>query len=150
MYIQPKNQLLAAAVMLSLSAVIGCGASSEHGHVTGVVKINGSPVEGADITFSPAEGGRSALATTQADGSYELNYTPGVKGAKVGVNKVRITTYIAPRLDDNRRVTDPGKPERFPPEYASGREITVEVKPGENPIDFDIPADKDKYPPQDG
>jgi len=43
--------------------------------VTGVVKINGQPVEGAVVTFAPKEGGRSAFGKTAADGSYELEYT---------------------------------------------------------------------------
>lgn len=133
--------------VILLSTITGClSGSSEHGHVTGVVKINGSPVQDAMVTFSPKEG-RSAIAATQADGSYELNYTPGVKGAKLGENVVRITTYSAPELDDSNRVVNPGKPERFPPKYSEGKEVIVEVKSGENTFDFDVEADKDKYPP---
>ncbi len=135
-------------LLLAVACVIGCsGTSSEHGHVTGTVTINGSPIQDATVTFAPAGGGRSAIATTQADGTYELNYTPGVKGAKIGSNTVRITTYSAPELDDNNRVVNPGKPERFPPDYSGGKVITVDVKPGENTFDFTIEADKDKYPP---
>lgn len=136
------------AVLLVLGTSIGCiGSSAEHGHVTGVVTINGSPVEEATVTFAPVEGGRSAIATTQADGSYELHYTPGVKGAKRGANTVRITTYEAPELDDNNRVVTPPTPERFPPEYSRGKDVTVEVSSGENTFDFAIEADKDEYPP---
>lgn len=137
------------ALMFSiLLATVGCsGTSSEHGHVTGTLTINGSPVQDAVVTFAPAEGGRSAMAVTQTDGTYELNYTPGVKGAKLGMNSVRITTYIAPELDDNNRVVNPGTPERLPPKYSAGQELTVEVKPGDNTFDFAVEADKDKYPP---
>lgn len=87
------------------------------------------------------------MASTQADGSYELNYTPGVKGAKLGKNSVRITTYVVPELDDNNRVVNPGKPERLPPKYSVGKDVVVEVKPGENTFDFAVEADKEKYPP---
>ena len=139
---------LSTALLIILGTSIGCiGSSAEHGHVTGVVTINGSPVENATVTFAPVEGGRSAIATTQADGSYELHYTPGVKGAKKGANTVRITTYEAPELDDNNRVVTPATPERFPPEYSRGKEITVDVTSGENTFDFTITADKQKYPP---
>ncbi|MBA2113128.1 carboxypeptidase-like regulatory domain-containing protein [Bremerella alba] len=139
---------ITALMFSALLATVGCtGTSSEYGHVTGTVTINGSPVQDAVVTFAPAEGGRSATAVTQADGSYELNYTPGVKAAKLGSNTVRITTYIAPELDDNNRVVSPGTPERLPPEYSSGKEKTVEVEPGENTFDFVVEADKEKYPP---
>jgi len=138
---------MAAVGLWALAAMAGCmGGSGDYGHVTGVVTINGSPVQDATVTFAPAEGGRSAIAMTQADGSYELNYTPGVKGAKLGQNSVRITTYVAPELDDDNRVVDPGKPELLPPKYSRG-ETTVDVKPGENTFDFAIEADKEKYPP---
>jgi len=146
---KPISCSLAALTYVVLLATIGCsGASSEHGHVTGTLTINGSPVQDAVVTFAPVEGGRSAVAVTQADGTYELNYTPGVKGAKLGKNSVRITTYVEPEKDDNNRVVDPGKPERLPPKYSGGNELTVEVKPGENTFDFPVEADKDKYPPQ--
>lgn len=139
---------LTAFTLIVLLATLGCsGAGSEHGHVTGTLTINGSPVEEAVVTFAPVEGGRSAVAVTKADGTYELNYTPGVKGAKVGNNSVRITTYVAPELDDNNRVVTPAKPERLPPKYSRGEELKVEVKPGENTFDFAVEADKDKYPP---
>lgn len=140
-----------SGMMLGVLLLAGCtGASSEHGHVTGVVTINGTPIPDATVTFAPKGGGRAAVGMTQQDGSYELNYTPGVKGAKLGVNEVRITTYEAPELDDNKRVVSPGRPEKLPPKYSSGQEVTVEVKPGENPLDFAVEADKDKYPPPRG
>ncbi|QDU73443.1 hypothetical protein Pan97_04140 [Bremerella volcania] len=142
------DRSLTAFTFSVLLVTIGCtGGSSEHGHVTGTVTINGSPVQEAVVTFAPVEGGRSAVAVTQADGTYELNYTPGVKGAKLGKNSVRITTYIAPELDDDKRVVNPGKPERLPPKYSRGEEVTVEVMSGENTFDFAVEADKDKYPP---
>lgn len=139
---------LAVLTFSLLLATLGCmSGSSEHGHVTGTLTINGSPIQDAVVTFAPAEGGRSAIAVTQADGTYELNYTPGVKGAKSGMNNVRITTYVAPELDDDKRVVNPGKPERLPPKYSGGQEVSVEVKSGENTFDFAVEADKDKYPP---
>ena len=136
---------LAIVAALAVTVIAGC-AAKEHGHVTGVVKINGEPVEGAVVTFAPKEGGRSAFAKTAADGSYELEYTVGVKGAKIGPNSVCLTTYVAPTLDDNNRVVDPGKPERFPPEYNERPTVTTEVAPGDNQIDFDVEATQESYP----
>lgn len=130
--------------MVALAILTGC-AAKEHAHVTGVVKINGEPVEGAVVTFAPKEGGRSAFAKTGPDGAYELDYTAGVKGAKIGVNNVYITTYAAPTLDDSNKVVDPGKPERFPPEYNQNPNVTAEVAPGENVIDFQVESSQETY-----
>lgn len=130
--------------LVALPIFAGC-AAKEHAHVTGVVKINGEPVEGAVVTFAPKEGGRSAFAKTGPDGSYELEYTAGVQGAKIGVNTVNITTYVPPTLDDNNKVVDPGAPEKFPPEYNQNPGITAEVTPGENSIDFEVESSQDTY-----
>ena len=130
--------------LVALPILTGC-AAKEHAHVTGVVKINGEPVAGAVVTFAPKEGGRSAFAKTGPDGAYELDYTAGVKGAKIGVNNVYITTYAAPTLDDSNRVVDPGKPERFPPEYNQNPNVTAEVAPGENVIDFEVESNRETY-----
>lgn len=138
-----KSLMLLCCVMVPPIAV-GCSAK-EHAHVTGVVTINGEPVEGAVVTFAPTEGGRSAFAKTDADGSYELQYTPGEMGAKIGANKVTISTYNAPTLDDNNKVVDPGQPERFPPEYNQDSTVTKDVTPGDNEIDFDVETTQETF-----
>ncbi|UUO04499.1 carboxypeptidase regulatory-like domain-containing protein [Blastopirellula sp. J2-11] len=139
--------LICISLCSLLLSAIGCNFnSSEYGHVVGVIKINGAPVEDAVVIFSPVAGGRSAMAITKADGSYELNYTPGVKGAKLGENRVVLSTYVSPFRDDDG-VSSLGEPERFPPEYSQGTEF-VTIEPGENTFDFDIEADRDKYPTQ--
>jgi len=43
-------------------------------------------------------------------------------------------------------VVDPGKPERFPPDYNESPSVTAEVAPGENQIDFDVEAAEESYP----
>ena len=136
--------LLALACMLAMPILVGC-AQKDHASVTGVVKINGEPVDGAVVTFAPKEGGRSAFAKTDADGVYELQYTAGEKGAKIGVNSVYLTTYKAPTLDDSNKVVDPGTPERFPPEYNQSPSVTAEVKPGDNQIDFDVKTTQESF-----
>jgi len=139
-----RRHVLTFGICGLLLSAIGCQfGSSEFGHVTGVVNINGQPVEDAVVTFVPVQGGRAAMAITETDGTYELNYTPGVKGAKIGENRVVLSTYSEPSVDDNR-VVDKGTPERFPPKYSQGEEVVV-VESGENVFDFDVKADTDNY-----
>jgi hypothetical protein len=122
---------------LALVVVLAVGCSpAEYGHVTGKVMLDGKPVESAEIRFAP-ESGRAAWDRTEADGSYELNYTPGVRGAKTGTNTVTITTATEPTVDDQGR-TVPGQPELFPAEYSTAPTHKVEVVPGENVFDFDV------------
>jgi hypothetical protein len=132
---------------VALICVLTAGCSSkEYGYVTGVVTINGQPVEGAVVTFAPQEGGRSAYGKTGPDGVYELDYTPGVKGAKIGANLVSITSYQAPTLDDSNKVVDPGSPERFPPEYNVNSSEVREVESGSNEFNFEIQTTQDAFP----
>jgi len=125
----------------------GCG--ENFAAVKGVVKINGEPVEGAEVIFTPKGGGRSAFAETGADGSYELNYTAGNMGAALGEHTVSLSTYQQPTLNDNEKVVDKGVPERFPPDANVRSTLTAEVTSGDNTIDFDIKADKDEYEHED-
>lgn len=136
-HIASFTQFSASLVAIFLIAVLvsGC-APAEYGHVIGTVTLDGKPVEGAEIRFAPKEG-RAAWDVTEADGGYELNYTPGVKGAKAGMNTVTITTATEPTISDMGRPI-PGKPELFPPEYNQNATHQVEVKPGENVFDFDV------------
>ena len=114
---------------------IGCS-NAEYGHVTGKVTLDGKPVENAEIRFAPDEG-RTAWDRTDADGTYELNYTPGVRGAKTGTNTVTITTATEEAVDDRGRPV-PGEPELFPPDYSTAPTHKVEVEPGENEFNFDV------------
>jgi hypothetical protein len=120
---------------LLAALALGCS-PAEYGHVTGKVTLDGKPVEGAQIRFAP-ENGRAAWDRTDANGEYELNYTPGVKGAKTGKNTVTISTATDSSTSDSGQLI-PGKPELFPPEYNQNPTHEVEVKGGENVFNFDV------------
>jgi len=103
----------------------GCGDASDQpelGEVSGLVTIDGKPLPGVMVIFRP-ETGRSAMATADAEGNYELQYLDGVPGCKLGPNKV---TFAWP----------PDTPDAVPlPEKYSGKlGFDVEVKPGSNTI----------------
>ncbi len=134
---------LVLCVLLVLP-LLGCG-TKEYGHVTGKVTLNGEPFEGATVQFLPVQAGRSSFAKTGPDGTYELEYMGDIKGATLGENRVFITTYEAPTLDDDNNVVEEGKPERFPPKYNESPSVTVTVEPGENVFDFDVKADQETY-----
>jgi hypothetical protein len=89
------KQLVLAALSLLAPALIGCGRGNypEVATVTGVVLLDGKPLEGAEVTFAPREG-RSSTGLTDHAGKYALSYTKKVRGAVLGQHTVKISKII--------------------------------------------------------
>lgn len=124
-----------------LMLVAGCGKTDqpEIGEVQGTVTLDGKPLDGAIVYFSPEGGGRVSQAMTNAEGKYELVYIGKTMGAKVGRHKVRITT--AYEVTDDKTGQSVNKPEVVPARYRSeSTELAVEVKAGDNTHDFKLDA----------
>lgn len=125
-------------VALGLPMVLvtsGCGGGGnlpELGRVSGVVTLDGAPLAGAAVTFSPAAG-RPSQGITGDDGRYVLEYTPGNLGAMVGEHVVRISTerYVE-RPDGSVEEMK----ERVPAKYHASSTLTASVKPGVNDLPF--------------
>lgn len=117
---------------LVLVGLIGCSKPDhpEVGRVSGVVTLDGQPLEGATVMFQPLEG-RASLGTTDRAGKYTLIYLDGVPGARVGLHKVIIRTEV-PGEDGQ----PPLVREKLPRRYHDQTELTAEVKPGSNTFDF--------------
>jgi hypothetical protein len=113
----PKGEVFTtramALLVLTTMAVSACNrspAGPETVAVTGVVTRNGSPVEGANVIFYPAEGSESPLASqavTDKDGRFELSthvggkFKPGIRPGKytVAVSKpdvASVSSTLAP------------------------------------------------------
>jgi hypothetical protein len=81
------------AVALALAAA-SCGDGKVK--VKGVVTLDGTPVEGAMVTFIPeAGGGRNAFGSTKPDGSFQLMTQKENDGVAPGNYKVTVT-YTEP------------------------------------------------------
>lgn len=143
--------LLAALLLLPLMA--GCGGSSTHAPVAGVVTLNGKPIADAAVSFIPDSGGRPAIGSTAADGSYQLKCKEKV-GAKIGPNRVAIVAVQAVgKLNTEKydsgfgSIAGMGPGERKPTEkwiipkvYSKPKTsgLTFTVEPGSNQADFDL------------
>jgi len=137
-----KNWLLAASHCVAI-ALAGCGGSAQPenvGRVSGKVTLDGQPLSGAMVTFSPAKpGGSSALSQTDTDGHYKLGYAAGIEGAEIGENRVSVSTY-----DPGDPDGDPPRPkvlEKVPLKYNVNSELIREVKAGDNTIDLELKND---------
>ena len=86
---------------LVLATLFGCSSNSgfpKTYKVSGTVKQGGRPVEGALVTFVPAQGNKSAVGSTNASGEYKLSTFGPSDGALPGAYKISITktTVVAP------------------------------------------------------
>ena len=104
--------------------------------MTGKVTLDGKPLDGATVFFSPEGGGRTSAARTDTEGRYTLTYIGTEMGAKVGQHTVRLTT--------SEEVTNPktGRsmhtPEKVPRQYNEKSELKREVAEGANTIDLEL------------
>jgi hypothetical protein len=106
----------AAAFVLALVAWAGCGGGGPAVEkVTGVVTLDGKPVEGATVSFVPAAGGLFASGLTAPDGTFTLNTAaPGAKpgsGAVAGDYRVAI---VKMESSGQGRTADPNDPSYDP------------------------------------
>lgn len=118
--------------------------------VTGTVKLDGAPLEGAIVSFQPtAEGPNAAIKLstsfgfTDKEGKYTLIYmnspeTGEILGAVIGKHIVRINK------------TDEKKGEAVPARYNHNSDLTREVKKGGPPLDFDLVSEKSTEQPVEG
>lgn len=128
---------LSVFALLSLCGCLGGSAEPlpDLGEVTGVVTLDGQPLENAQVIFEPKQigekgRGRASNATTGADGSYTLSFNADADGASLGSHKVMIL-----KMPDDP--SEPGK-QMLPAKYNEKTELTAEVKAGANSINFDL------------
>jgi len=137
----------------------GCSQSPYLGteYVEGIVTVGGSPIEGANVTFIPAESaqGITGIGVTDASGKYQLTTVSSRDGLKpkhgagvvagvynVTVEKVEIPADIQAKLNAGVKVPyDPSKmnyavPRKYSSPDQSG--LQVEVVSGSNTIPFDL------------
>lgn len=82
------SEAILAAFLLGLTACDGGGLVN----VKGVVKLDGQPLGGATVVFTPVnEKGKSASGLTKSDGTFELKNANGKTGAEPGEYKVVVS-----------------------------------------------------------
>ena len=124
---------------------IGCGGGASDtppmGAVTGVVTLDGNPVAGATVEFTPDNTrntkGPKSSAVTNADGKYTLVGPGGTSGAVVGFHKVTITCPPSAGQSsslDGAGSSAPTTPCTVPAKYGSldSTDVNLEVSPGKN------------------
>jgi hypothetical protein len=127
--------IVAPAASLSL-ALAGCGTREGLVEASGKVTLDGQPLADALVEFIPQGAtGVVSMGRTDRDGNYYMMASRTAKGASVGVNKVRITTYEILDLQGKQQMV----PERVPTKYNSETVLSVTVaETGMNQFNFDL------------
>lgn len=124
------NRWWAYGLAVALLAVVGCGGGTAA--VSGVVTMDGKPLEGAVVTFSPIggdpEGGvGGSSGRTDAEGRYSLKTVLSERsGASVGKHRVMISQF---KGGDPKNPEGGGK-EAVPLRYNHNTELTFDVPAG--------------------
>lgn len=136
---------LCMAVAAALAACAGgCSKPSDLAPVQGRVLFNGEPLPYGAVMLQPPSGNPSR-ATIQPDGSFVLETLEAGLGARVGVNKVRVTCYEVqnPKLQRKSSEDLPLGASLIPRKYTSyASGLTVEIKPdGNEPLLIELTDD---------
>jgi len=123
-------------------AIVGCG-PSDWGYVEGVVKLNGEPVGPGTLIFTPNDSGNttSAIAHFGEDGRYTV-MRPGEKpGAPIGEYRIRVEAGGEGTFGEENAgsPTQPVIPRQY---LGYGANLTANIQPGDNKIDFELSQQK--------
>ena len=134
-----RFRLLAAVfLVMGTALIVGCNKSERPplGTVRGTVTLDGKPLDGAIVSFSPIDGGRVSQDRTDPKGAFNLIYIGTTRGAKTGKHAVRITTAYESADASGQLVEH----EEVVPRRYNGKdtELTADIKPGSNTVDFDL------------
>jgi hypothetical protein len=93
------------ASVLAVVFTAGCGDSGPVPDiiptvpVSGTLTYNGKPVPSFKVVFSPTDGRKTAMGTTDADGKFTLGTNQPGDGAAVGTHKVTVAYDPPPEVD---------------------------------------------------
>lgn len=137
-----KNYVIFGLLAMILLPQLGCGSAGAHLPKTvpasGVVTLDGKPVEGAQVVLLPANEGATtgAFAISDSSGRFALRAYEEKPGAIPGEYKVQINKTVEVRLSGAKGSVDGGDPVRYehgvPTKYTdakkSGLTLTVPDK----------------------
>lgn len=130
------------ATVLAVASIAGCGRSDGRFGLSGVVRLDGAPVDRGSINFDPASvPARTATGAMIIDGRYAV---AAAQGLLPGTYRVRVSWPQSPEskpdgLGPLHGISAPPPRERIPDRYNSKSELTVEIQANSaNRFDFDL------------
>ena len=143
-----SRSLTLACLAALLAGVIGCGPRRPTTYpVSGVVTLDGKPVQGATVMLRPEVGGRPAVGTTNQRGEFKLTTFDQNDGALPGQHVVtvvkKITTGIMATPDGLSGPVAPGGikeqwiiPKKYSDAKTSG--LSANVRSDMEPLKLDL------------
>ncbi len=135
-----RTFFLLLVFVLSISFIAGCGPKEKRSGVSGSVTMDGKPVDGAQITFTPKAGNPSneAYGQTDASGKYTLRGLIGGEKAGVLAGEYKVTIIKRISVDSGKKT-----PDLYPDEKGNTKMVSVMVEKDMLPI---IYGDLEKTP----
>lgn len=135
------------AVAVVLTTIVGCGSKNDLVPVSGLVTVDGKPVEAAQVLYvSPNH--RPAMGETDEQGRYTLSTFETGDGASIGTYSVTVTTRPTIRVPpagiagppSGRPKVEHGAISPVPLKYSDPAhpQLSVDVKPGSNDIPLEL------------
>ena len=123
----------------TIVAVVGCGGNPAT--VSGVVTIDGQPLNRGSVGFTPVSGGMKAVGAIQSDGSYELKTNREV-GLQIGEYMTTVVALEPGKPDPQGGPPVPGK-RLTPKHYGSTKtsELRFNVEKGGNEINLELSSE---------
>jgi hypothetical protein len=135
----------AAALLLALAALAGCGGDGE-GAVSGTVTVDSqTPAEGSSITFMPAGGKSSGGGAVIKDGKYAVRLPAGSYKVEIRVPRPLGKAPKKPQGEGPGREGRGGPAnieESLPAKFNDKTELTFDVKPGKNEKNWELSTNK--------
>lgn len=128
-----RSPFLSAWVAAFAVAAGGCGSGDglPREPISGTVKLDGQPLDGGMITFTPTQAAEPVVTALIKDGSY---YLARSEGPIPGPHRVQVWA----KKPTGKKIPDPDNREEIieemrsivPPRYNLNSELSAEVKPG--------------------
>lgn len=129
----------AGGCLVGLLTLIGCG-GSDMAEVHGTVKVDGQPVKAGAISFFPKDGKAQTTGGPIKDGNYAVRVPIGLMKVSIsapkgtGKKKKLYATADSPEVE----LKEEGLPAHYSSKVASELKLELDVKPGDNPKDWDL------------
>lgn len=139
------------AIAILAVVVVGCGPPGMGATAAGVLTIDGQTAPaGIRIDFQPqGPSGSPSMGITDANGRYELFFTPARKGVMPGECRVMLQPSREHGPDGTPRIPEELKSLHLPEEYAGEQSPLLRtVKPGWNQIDIAIDTTATPHSPK--
>ena len=133
-----RTSFFGFCLSLSLVYLVGCG--GKPATVSGIVTIDGKPLQQGTVAFSPASGGMRATGAIRTDGSYKIR-TNRESGLDIGDYEVSVVSREIV-ISEPGLPPMPGKyiaPKRYGRPKTSGLRFNVEK--GKNTIDIELESE---------